>query len=85
MNGPEIMPFGKKGRYEEKSGAEPPKKRPLHKKVLLAIVILLGAELVNITLWQLGEIPACPSIFVSEILTAVIGFLTGRIYERFCR
>ena len=84
MNDPEIMPFGKKGLYEE-NGGPVQKKYPRHKKILLIIVALLGVELVNIALWQLGAIPACLSIFVSEILTGVIAFLAGRVYERFCR
>ena len=82
MNDPEIMPFGKKGRYEENSGTCQ-KRYPLHKKILLIIVALLGVELANIALWQLGTIPACPSIFVSEIMTGVTAFLAGRVYEKF--
>ena len=84
MNEPEIMPFGKKGLYEENTGTGQ-KKYPLHKRILLIIVALLGVELINSALWQAGAISACMSIFVSEIVTGVTAFLAGRIYERFCR
>ncbi len=82
MNDPEIMPLGKKGLYEENTGTGQ-KKYPRHKKILLIIVALLGVELVNIALWQACAIPTCLSVFFSEILTGVIAFLAGRVYEKF--
>ena len=51
----------------------------------MVIVALLAAELVNLTLWQLGSIPSVPSIFVSEVMTCMVSFLVGRIYEKFCK
>ncbi len=84
MKDPEIMPFMSKGRYEQDKAPDQ-KKQPQHKLILLAIVALLGAEFINIALWQLGAIPSCPSIFVSEIITGVIAFLAGLAYERFSR
>ncbi len=84
MNDPEIMSFEKKGRYEESSTVSQ-KERPRHKMTLLVVVVLLGLEFINLTLWQLGAIPSVQSVFVSEIMTCVISFFVGRVYEKFCK
>ena len=68
------------GRYEEKKVNSVPGKKMCCRAVLLLIVVLLGAELVNLALWQLGAIPSVPSIFVSQVLTCVVSFFVGRIY-----
>ncbi len=68
------------GRFEDKRVGNVPVKMMCCRKVLLLIVALLGAELVNLTLWQLGVIPSVPSIFVSQILTCVVSFFVGRVY-----
>ena len=76
---------GEAGRYEDKKVGNVPVKRMCCRKVLLVIVALLGLELVNLTLWQLGVIPSVPSIFVSQVLTCATSFLAGRIYEKFSK
>ena len=68
---------GETGRYEATG-----KKMCGTRRALLVIVALLGVELVNLTLWQLGAIPSVPSIFVSEIITCVVSFLAGRVWEQ---
>ena len=81
MKQTKIMSCGEVGRYEAtgKVGNAFGKKMGC-RAVLLLIVALLGVELVNLTLWQLGVIPSVPSIFVSQILTCVVSFFVGRIY-----
>ena len=79
------MSCGEAGRYEEKKMGGVPVKNMCCRKVLLLIVALLGVELVNLTLWQLGVIPSVPSIFVSQVLTCATSFLAGRIYEKFSK
>lgn len=74
---------GEAGRYEDKKVGNVPVKRMCCRKVLLLIVALLGVELVNLTLWQLGMIPSVPSIFLSQVLTCVVSFLAGRVYGMF--
>lgn len=76
-------PYSEIGRYEATGSV--PKKLPWYRRTLLVIVALLAAELVNLTLWQLGTIPSVPSIFVSEVMTCMVSFLVGRIYEKFCK
>ena len=76
---------GEAGRYEDKKVGNVPVKRMCRRKILLLIVALLGVELVNLTLWQLGVIPSVPSIFVSQVLTCATSFLAGRIYEKFSK
>ena len=76
--------YGEVGRYEASTGMVA-KKQPWYRKGLLVIVALLAAELVNLTLWQLGTIPSVPSIFVSEIMSCAISFLVGRFFEVFKR
>lgn len=75
--------YGEIGRYEEKKMGGVPGKKMCCRAVLLLIVVLLGAELVNLTLWQLGVIPSVLSIFASQVLTCVVSFLVGRIYGVF--
>jgi hypothetical protein len=76
--------YGDVGRYEAngKTGCVPGKKMCC-RAVLLLIVALLGVELVNLTLWQLGVIPSVPSIFASQVLTCVVSFFVGRVYGMF--
>ena len=74
------MSCGEAGRY---MATEKPRKKMCCRAVLLLIVALLGVELVNLTLWQLGVIPSVPSIFVSQVLTCVVSFLAGRVYGVF--
>lgn len=76
MNQTKTVSSGEAGRYEATG------KKMRNRKVLPLIVLLLGVELVNLTLWQLEAIPSVPSIFISEVLTCVVSFLAGRIYER---
>ena len=74
------MSCGEAGRYEDKKMGNVPVKKMCCRKVLLLIVALLGVELVNLALWQLGVIPSVPSIFASQILTCVVSFFVGRVY-----
>ena len=73
------------GRYEDKKMGGVLVRKMCCRKVLLLIVALLGVELVNLTLWQLGVIPSVPSIFASQVLTCVVSFLAGRVYEKFSK
>ena len=51
-------------------------KNSLWKMLLLAV-----AELINLLLWALGAVTTVPSILVSEVITCVMSFLAGRIWE----
>ena len=86
MKQAKLKSYGDVGRYEAngKTGSVPGKKMCC-RAVLLLIVALLSVELVNLTLWQLGVIPSVPSIFVSQVLTCVVSFLAGRVYEKFSK
>lgn len=83
MKQTKLKSYGEVGRYEATGSV--PKKLPWYRRTLLVIVALLAAELVNLTLWQLGSIPSVPSIFVSEVMTCAISFLVGRLFEVFKR
>ena len=50
-------------------------------KTLRTIVFLLAILLVNLILWLFRVIPSVPSIYVSEIVTCIVSFLVGRIWE----
>lgn len=80
MDNREVMSFEKKGLYEE-----PTKKRNPDKFVFLAALVLLTAEFLNIALWQFGAIGGELSAFASAALVAGVGFISGRIYEKFCK
>ena len=84
MKQTKTMSCGEVGRYEAtgKAGGVPVKKMCC-RKILSVIVALLGVELVNLTLWQLGVIPSVPSIFVSQVLSCIVSFFAGRVYGVF--
>lgn len=49
-------------------------------KTLWSIVILLGAELINIILWLACVVPTRASMPVSIIICSIVSFLAGRLY-----
>lgn len=81
MDNREVMSFEKKGLYEEATA----KKHNPDKVVFLTALVLLTAEFLNIALWQFGAIGCAVSAFASAALVAGVGFISGRIYEKFCK
>ena len=50
-------------------------------KQLKTLVFLLSVFLLNLILWLVDVIPAAPSILLSEVLTWVVSFIGGRLWE----
>ena len=50
-------------------------------KQLKTFVFLLSVFLLNLILWLVGVIPTAPSILLSEVLTCVVSFIGGRLWE----
>lgn len=50
-------------------------------KQLKTLVFLLSVFLLNLILWLAGVIPTAPSILLSEVLTCVVSFIGGRLWE----
>ena len=55
------------------------------KRTLTTVLVLLSLELINIILWLCNVIPSIPSVYISEIVTCVVAFLAGRIFEIGCK
>lgn len=55
------------------------------KRTLTTILVLLSLELINIILWLCNVIPSIPSVYISEIVTCVVAFLAGRVFEIGCK
>lgn len=51
-------------------------------RTLLIMVVLVAILLLNLLLWFLNIIPDGPSSLVSKVITCVVSFLAGRIYEK---
>ena len=45
-------------------------------------MVLVAVLLLNLLLWSLNVIPAGPSSIVSKVITCVVSFLAGRIFEK---
>lgn len=54
-------------------------------KQLKTLVFLLSVFLLNLILWLVDVIPAAPSILLSEVLTCVVSFIVGQLWEAFRR
>lgn len=54
-------------------------------KQLKTLVFLLSVFLLNLILWLVGVIPSAPSILLSEVLTCVVSFIGGQLWEAFRR
>ena len=52
------------------------------KRTFLTMVVLVAVLLLNLLLWSLNVIPAGPSSIVSKVITCVVSFLAGRIFEK---
>ena len=51
-------------------------------RTFLTMVVLALVLLLNLLLWSLKVIPDGLSSLVSKVITCVVSFLAGRIYER---
>lgn len=50
-------------------------------KVLKAIVALLSIWLVSLVLYAIGAINKLTAVMISEIITCVVSFLAGRLFQ----
>ena len=51
-------------------------------RTFLTMVVLVAVLLLNLLLWSLNVIPSGPSSIVSKVITCVVSFLAGRIFEK---
>lgn len=51
-------------------------------KTFLTMVVLVLVLLLNLLLWSLKVIPDGLSSLVSKVITCVVAFLAGRVYEK---
>lgn len=83
------QPLSENGSFEKivnhSTAAARAKQAAWVRKRFRMIVVLLAAFLVNLILWLAGVVPSVLSVYITEILSVIVSFCAGRIYEKFCK
>ena len=51
-------------------------------KVFTAIIVMFSLWLVSLVLCATGKIPKLTAVMISEVITCVVSFLAGRLFEK---